>query len=214
MEPFTARDEAAPSRETASAAAEGLDALRQRWDERYRGREPTPQPAAVLRHFAHLAPTTGRALDLACGLGGNALWLAQRGLETCAWDLSAVAIAQLKAVAERWQLAVAAEARDVVAQPPAPASFDLISVVRFLDRDLAPQIAAALRPGGLLFYETFTRETADGRGPLDPAFRLAQNELLDLFSGLVVRGYREEGPLAEPDSGLGNLALLVAQKGL
>lgn len=214
MEPLTERDEAAPSRQAASVATGDLDALRQRWDERYRGLAPAPRPAAVLRHFAHLVPTRGCALDLACGLGGNALWLAQRGLETCAWDLSAVAIAQLKAAAERWQVAVAAETRDVVAQPPAPASFDLISVVRFLDRDLAPRIAAALRPGGLLFYETFTRETADGRGPLDPAFRLAPNELLTLFGGLVVRGYREEGPLAEPDSELGNLALLVAQKGL
>jgi hypothetical protein len=84
--------------------------------------------------------------------------------------------------------------------------------VRFLDRDLAPEIAAALRPGGLLFYETFTREGAGGRGPSNPAYRLAANELLGLFPGLVVRGYREEGRLADTASGLGDLALLVAEK--
>ncbi|MBK1717321.1 class I SAM-dependent methyltransferase [Thiocystis violacea] len=192
--------------------AETLDGQRQRWDARYRGLTPAPRPAAVLRHFAHLVPTTGSAVDLACGLGGNALWLAQRGLDVRAWDLSAVAIDQLRAAAAQLRLPVAAEARDLIAHPPESGRFDVIAVVRFLDRDLAPKIVAALRPGGLLFYETFTRESVDGRGPRDPAFRLAPNELLDLFRGLVVRGYREEGRLADPASGLGDLALMVAEK--
>ncbi|WP_209262475.1 class I SAM-dependent methyltransferase [Thiorhodococcus minor] len=209
------RDQTPPSHQVADIATGDLDGLRRRWDERYRGRAAAPEPAAVLRHFAHLVPTTGSALDLACGLGGNALWLAERGLEVCAWDLSAVAIERLRAAAaERPRIAVAAEVRDLIAHPPAPHSFDLICVVRFLDRGLAPKIAAALRPGGLLFYETFTREEAGGDGPSDPAFRLAPNELLELFGGLVVRGYREEGRLAVPASALGNLALMVAEKAL
>ncbi|MCF7991948.1 MAG: class I SAM-dependent methyltransferase [Thiohalocapsa sp.] len=194
------------------AAVGQSEALRRRWDERYRGATAAPEPAAVLRHWAHLLPSTGSALDLACGLGGNALWLAKRGLEVCAWDLSSVAIGQLRTTANRLELPVAAEVRDVTIRPPEPQSFDLICVAHFLDRDLVPNIAAALKPGGLLFYQTFTREAASDRGPSNPAFRLAPNELLTLFGDLIVRSYREEGRLADPASGLGDLAMMLAEK--
>lgn len=186
--------------------------LEQCWDERYRGVEAGPDPALVLREWAHLVPKTGVALDLACGLGGNGLWLAARGLEVSAWDLSAVAIAQVREASTRLGLRIEAQVRDLLTDPPPPQTFDLICVTHFLERDLALQIASALRPGGLLFYQTFTREALSDRGPKNPAFRLAANELLQLFNGLVVRGYREEGRLAEPASGLGDLALLVAQR--
>jgi 2-polyprenyl-3-methyl-5-hydroxy-6-metoxy-1,4-benzoquinol methylase len=205
------RGEAEPAEPCADAAG-GSDALRQCWDQRYHGAVPSPEPAAVLQQWAHLVPSAGAALDCACGLGANALWLARSGLRVCAWDLSPVAIGQLRAEAQRRGLAVQAEVRDLIVQPPAPQSFDLICVVRFLERDLAAQLAAALRPGGLLFYETFTQEVAGGRGPRNPAYRLAPNELLELFRGLVVRGYREEGRRADPDSGLAGLALMVAEK--
>lgn len=186
--------------------------LADRWNERYRGRPSVPDPALVLREWAHLVPRRGMALDLACGLGGNALWLAGCGLRVAAWDLSAVAVAALGEAAGRLAVAVEAEVRDLIAAPPPAASFDLICVAHFLDRGLAPQIAAALRPGGLLFYQTFTREGQTDRGPTSPAYRLAPNELLDLFRGLIVRGYREEGRLAAPGSDLGDLALMVAQR--
>jgi SAM-dependent methyltransferase len=209
---LTERKQGTPSGPADNADVGQSDALRQRWDERYRGATAAPEPAAVLREWAHLVPSSGSALDLACGLGGNALWLAKRGLEVCAWDLSPVAIGQLRTTAHRLELPVTAEVRDLTARPPAPRSFDLICVVHFLDRDLAPKIAAALNPGGLLFYQTFTREAAGDRGPSNPAFRLAPNELLTLFGDLIVRGYREEGRLADPASGLGDLAMMLAEK--
>lgn len=48
------------------------------------------QPSQVLLDNSHLLPASGRALDLACGLGANALYLAKRGMTTSAWDLSPV----------------------------------------------------------------------------------------------------------------------------
>jgi SAM-dependent methyltransferase len=187
---------------------------RNKWDRRYRDSENTaPAPAQVLRDFTHLLPVSGAALDLAAGLGGNALLLAGQGLTTMAWDISPVAMAKLTACAERLGLAVECQARDVVAEPPETERFDVIVVSRFLERQLCPHLAAALRPGGLLFYQTFVQEkTEPGFGPSNPAYLLARNELLRLFPSLQLIAYREEGVVGRPDQGLRNEAYLVAQR--
>jgi len=184
-----------------------------RWDTIYSRADAAEatEPAAVLRENAHLLPAQGRALDLACGRGGNALFLAARGLDTSAWDISAVVIGALAEHARRAGLPLEARVRDVVAEPPAPGSFDVIVVSRFLDRSIAPAIAAALRPGGLLFYQTFIAEAASGAGPRNPAYRLGRNELLRLFPALHVLVYREEGRTGDLSQGLRDEALLVAQ---
>jgi len=187
--------------------------LEQRWNLRYADSDPADaSPCAVLEQFAHLLPPDGTALDLACGLGGNASFLAARGLVTKAWDRSPVAIGKLRAHAEAHGLPLRAEVRDVERDPPDPDAFDVIVVSYFLDRALAPSLAAALRPGGLLFYQTWTREAVDDRGPGNPEFRLAPNELLRLFPSLRVIAYREEGLFGNPAEGLRNEAWLVAAR--
>ncbi|MFO8154188.1 class I SAM-dependent methyltransferase [Thioalkalivibrio sp.] len=187
--------------------------LEQKWNQRYAEADAAAAtPCAVLQQFAHLLPPNGAALDLACGLGGNASLLAGRGLVTRAWDLSPVAIERLREHAEEHGLPIRAEVRDVETQPPAPDAFDVIAVSYFLERSLAPALAAALRPGGLLFYQTWTREAVDDRGPGNPDFRLAPNELLDLFPDLRLLAYREEGLFGNPAEGLRNEAWLVAAR--
>ena len=188
--------------------------LRQKWDRIYRATDAAdiPPPARVLAENAHLLPRAGTALDLASGLGGNALFLARRGLETRAYDISWEALARLERLAERLSLGVATEVRDVVANPPEPESFDAIIVSRFLHRSLAPAIQAALRPGGLLFYQTYTVEKARDTGPSNPAYLLQPNELLGLFRRLRLLAYREEGWTGETSLGFRNEALLVGQK--
>ena len=186
------------------------DERTQKWDRRYQQTTATPVALEVLVDNSHLLPTAGSALDLACGLGGSGLLLAERGLITRAWDLSPVAIDALSKRAG--DLPLIAEVRDVVRQPPPPESYDVICVGHFLDRDICPEISAALRPGGLLFYQTFTRERVDQTGPGTQRYRLDPNELLELFSGLLVRFYREEGCLGDPARGFRNRAQLVAQK--
>ncbi len=173
------------------------------WDQRYRDApDALPSPAAVLRDYVHLLPSQGRALDLACGRGGNALLLARAGLAVDAWDLSAVAIGQLAAAAAREGLAVATQVRDVVAEPPPPACYDAITVGYFLDRRIAPAIVTALQPGGLLFYQTFGPERVGDRGPRNPVYRLETGELLRLFAQLRVHLYREDGVAGDPARGL------------
>lgn len=185
---------------------------REKWDARHREADGPGEPARVLCENLHLLPPSGRALDLACGLGANALLLAARGLDVHAWDLSPVAIGRLRGEADRRGLTIRVEVRDVVKQPPEPAGFDVLVVSRFLERSLAPCLAAALRPEGLLFYQTFTRTRVSDTGPKNPAYRLDDNELLALFPSLRVLVYREEGRVGEVSRGFRDEAMLVARK--
>ncbi len=182
------------------------------WNQRYREAITEQLPAKVLADNLHLLPVAGQALDLACGLGANALLLARHGLTTWAWDISPVAISRLDAAARAAGLTVHSEVRAVTARPPEPGRFDVIVVSRFLERSLAPALQAALRSGGLLFYQTFSKLRLSKDGPSNPAFLLDDNELLRLFPALKVRIYREEGQSGDITRGFRNEAMLVAQK--
>jgi SAM-dependent methyltransferase len=189
------------------------DSLREKWDNRHGVAEKRPSLARVLEENLHLLPASGTALDLACGLGGNALALAEQGLDVTAWDLSPVAIERLQGFAAETGLSnLKAEVRDVEQKPPAPASFDLIVVSYYLDRNLIPTLIESLKPGGLIFYQTFTAIAVGEEGPSNPAFRLGDNELLDLFRPLKLRVYREENRLGDLLKGARDIAMLVAER--
>lgn len=184
-----------------------------KWDHIYTDNDKdTGKPCRVLSSHYHLLPPTGDALDLACGRGANALFLAARGYATRAWDISGVALERLADRARRLGLPLKTEQRDVTASPPQPASFDIIVVSRFLDRTLAPAICAALRERGLLFYQTFIRENVSDFGPHNPDYRLRANELLHLFQSLHVIYYHEEGTTGNTERGFRDEAMLIAQK--
>ncbi|MGH8501692.1 MAG: class I SAM-dependent methyltransferase [Gammaproteobacteria bacterium] len=184
-----------------------------KWDARYRDQGiDAPQPARVLRDMAHLLPASGRALDLACGLGANGLFMARRGLSVDAYDLSTVVVDKLNDLARRDNLSLAASCRDVEHTPPASESFDVVVVSYFLSRPLMRALTEALRPHGLLFYQTFIRDSIDVSGPANPAYRLDSNELLHAFAPLRILFYREEGRVGDVSRGFRNEAMLVGQK--
>lgn len=169
---------------------------RSRWQACYTENADEPaQACAVLQHHAHLLPAHGTALDLACGRGGNALFLARRGLRAHAWDYADSALAALARAAQAEGLAIATACRDVTRDPPAPGSFDAIVVSNFLHRPLFPALTAALRPGGLLFYETWLGPRRE-RGPSSETFRLRAGELVALCEGLELLHCGEEGDRA------------------
>ena len=165
---------------------------RERWNTRYREapRNP-PQPCAALRAAEPHLPARGTALELACGLGGNALWLARRGLHTDAWDLSEVAISRLRTVAQREGLPLSARVRDVEEHPPQGACCEVLVVSHFLHRPILRDLAAAVRPGGLLVYQTFL-EGHRGPGPSNPDYLLRTGELRALCAGWECLLEREE----------------------
>jgi len=170
------------------------------------------QPAQILRDKDHLIPKAGTALDLACGLGAGALYLARRGLTTTAWDISPVAIEALQKRTLTEGLVVNAEVRDLSVEPLPVTSFDLIYVANFLERSLCADIENALRPGGVLIYQTWVLGKVTNEGPSNPDFLLAENELLRLFPNLAVRYFRDEGALGDLDQGDRNRSVLVAQR--
>ncbi len=180
------------------------------WNKRYSVSDQLPPVAMVLSRYRHLLPQTGVALDLACGLGSNALFLAEQGLETHAWDISSSAIAKLQRQSDEKNLGLAVAVRDVVDCPPEPLSFDVIVVSRFLDRALTPALHAAIRPGGVLFYQTFV--VGNTGGPSNPDYLLTEGELLRLFRGMQVRAFEDAGKCGRVAEGFRNESYIVVQK--
>lgn len=184
-----------------------------KWDRIYSERKPIdPKPAEVLLQNRHLLPKQGVALDLACGLGANSLLLAEQGLDVHAWDISSVAIERLTSLAQQRRCRITTQVVDVKSQPPQPNSVDVLVVTHFLVREMAADLMASLKPGGVLFYQTYCRDKVSAQGPGNPDYLLQDNELLQLFAGLKVRVYREESLLGDQHQGWRNQAMLVAEK--
>jgi 2-polyprenyl-3-methyl-5-hydroxy-6-metoxy-1,4-benzoquinol methylase len=185
-----------------------------KWDSKYQSKNIiTNSPSSVLTTNLHLLPDQGSALDLACGPGGNALVLAENGLETSAWDLSGVALSHLNQTAKSRKVSITIAHRDVVNQPPDSNSFDVIVVSNFLERSLIPAIISALKNNGLVFYQTFTKQRVTQPAPVNPNYKLDQNELLRLFAPLSIKYYREDGNSGDNEEFQG-IAMLVAQKSI
>ncbi len=183
-----------------------------KWDQIYSQKTGShPLAAQVLVQNAHLLPETGDALDLACGRGANAMFLAQHGLSTQAWDISKVAINTLKNQTDAIHQKLHCQVRDVLESPPEPASFDVIVISRFLERSIVRALIAALRSGGLIFYQTFISEKLSQSGPTNPDYLLGKNELLHLFQAMQILVYREEGCIGNVTQGFRNEAMLVAR---
>ena len=151
------------------------------------------EPTRWLVSHAHLLPAGGRALDVASGGGRNAIWLATRGFDTLALDRDAAAVEGIRENASRLALPLCAELVDLEAggEPIAAASCDVVVVVHYLHRPLFPALRAALRPGGVLVYETFTRHQAQRGKPTNPAFLLEPGELTTLVAPLEIVAERE-----------------------
>jgi len=185
---------------------------KEKWNARYRAATGEPQAAQVLSENLHLLPGNGRALDLACGLGANAMLLAQQGLEVDAWDIADVPVAALQDAVFKQQLPVQAAVRNVETQPPEPETFDVIVVSHYLERDIIPALIQALKPDGLIYYQTFTQQRVSDRGPQHAQYRLAEQELLQLFSELQVLFYREEGRIGDVHKGFRDEAMFIGRK--
>ena len=179
------------------------------WDAKHSlaAREAAEAPAGILAELWPLLPT-GAALDLACGRGRNAIFLAEHGRPVTAVDWSPAALDLLEKRAQALNLPVRRIQRIEKAKP-ARAGIDLVEAdlesaqlevngyflilcVRYLQRSLFPQICRALRPGGMLLFETYTKAQLDfSGGPRNPAHLLDKGELRRAFPELQTVFYRE-----------------------
>ena len=167
---------------------------RQKWDARWAEMTEQSPPDALLREEEE-ALSGGVALDLACGRGQNALWLATHGYLVLGVDGSQVALSLAQETARQQGLhrRVLFVQADIDNWRPPPQAFDLVAIFRFLDRALFPHVRQALRPNGLLFCATRNRGILRWRPDATPEYLLRRGELPSHFAGWkIVR--HEEGP--------------------
>lgn len=135
------------------------------WDARYRSSAANLEPEPLVVSIAGALPP-GRALDLACGAGRNALWLAARGWKVTAVDGSAAAIEILRSRSTAIDARVADLERGEF--QIAPGSWDLIVICRYLQRDLFEPAKAGLVPGGVLIAVALLQEGGRTRHRVKP----------------------------------------------
>jgi len=154
-----------------------------RWDAKYRDTNPNPTfaPDVILTEHAALLDGRGAALDVACGVGHNAIYLAQRGYDTLGLDASAVGLRYGRDYARARALPVQFAAVDLDRFAPPPDRFDLILVVRYLNRALIPGLKRGLRRGGLFMYKTFNVNYRNQHPTFNLDYLLAPGELAALF---------------------------------
>ena len=157
------------------------------------------KPNALLQEAVTLADAgwgglSGRtALDVACGTGRDAVFLAERGLTTCGCDVLPDALQRCRDLARRRGVGVETLQVDLRHWRPAAASYDLVACFRFLHRPLMPYLANAVRQGGYLVCQTFLRP-GNQRTMAKPSRSrfLEPGEMLSWAEGWEILAYRED----------------------
>ncbi len=191
---------------------------RERWNRKYRGRdlgalETEPAEWLVVHRELLERQPRGAALDVACGGGRHAIYLARLGFEVDAFDVSDVVIAWLREQVRRQGLPVHTRRRDLERQPLPRARYQVIALFNYLERSLFAGLREALVPGGLLFFETFTRDHRKPSGRLmKEDFTLEKGELCRAFDRLEILDYREVTLSPQDPRRARAVASLVARK--
>ena len=162
-----------------------MDFDRKRWDERWAAAPDsvaaTP-PDVISAHpeLLDVIPAAGRALDIACGPGAQALWLAERGLAVTALDVSSVAIDPLTRAGQPHGHRLRADVWDTdEGLPPAFNDLAVILCQRYRSPVLYGQLVSRLRVGGVLILTVLSAVGLEGQ---PGAFHAPAGELIDAFN--------------------------------
>jgi cyclopropane fatty-acyl-phospholipid synthase-like methyltransferase len=128
---------------------------------------------------------------VAAGIGRVALWLARRGLDVKAVDVSPVALERLRSRAAAEGLSIGTRALDLASEPLPAGPWDLITCFHYLHRELFPEMAARLATGGLLVVEIATERNLERHASPSRRFLLREGELRGLLEPLEVVYFRE-----------------------
>ena len=160
---------------------------RDKWNRRYREERFPTAPSRVVQEFYQHAKV-GRALDLACGNGRNACFLATHGFEVDAVDISEEGLRRFACRSS----AINRICQDLISYSILPCRYQLIINTRFLMRRLFPALQEGLLPGGILIFETYLQEeqAATGR-KIGRNHLLRDNELRHAFPALQTIAYDE-----------------------
>jgi tellurite methyltransferase len=159
------------------------------WNQRYQGESGSYRPTArpLLVDHIHLLPKQGLALDVAMGVGLNSGELIEHGLNVIGFDIASAAVKEAKKQFPQVQAAII----DLTTVVLPPQCFDVILNFNYLQRDLWPQYRKAIKPGGLLIFETLTKQLLTIHPETRPEFLLEEGELKRSFSDWDILFYEE-----------------------
>lgn len=162
---------------------------------------PFAPPSPWVARFAPLLPPGACMLDVACGGGRHLRHFRDRGLSVTGVDIDLRGVADL--TGREGVTLVQADLEGPDGWPPTLSGFDGIVVTNYLHRPLLSAMVAALKPGGLLLYETFANGNQRHGRPSSPAFLLRDGELLRLAmeQGLQVIAF-EQGEVSSPKAAI------------
>lgn len=166
---------------------------RQKWDARYRAREDGPAPApGWLAEIEEEIPRSGRALDIAAGTGRVSLWLARRGLEVMAADISPVGLAIAREAASAEGLPLETQVVDFERDAFPEGPFDVIACFNYHQPALFPAIMEALAPRGVALVEVATAKNLERNAHPSRRWLAAEGEVRAALSELDVVHYEED----------------------
>jgi SAM-dependent methyltransferase len=165
---------------------------RQKWDQKYAsGEHVRGQAPGWLRDLDTEIPSEGLALDVAAGTGRVALWLARRGLDVIATDISPVGLALARETAADEGVRIKTVVADLTRDPLPGGPFDVIACFHYRQRDLFGALRETLRPSGVVLVELPTVRNLERNEKPSRRWLAEPNELLRDLSGLTVVYYRE-----------------------
>jgi len=178
---------------------------KQRWNKRHVEQPSRESVEPIIeKYISHVK--VGHALDIACGIGRNTHFLAEKGFLVDAVDISNYALSEVKNIATIKKIETDLDTYNLKLN-----SYDLIVNINYLSRRLLPQIKEALKSGGTLMFETFIVAHGDFIQPSNPEFLLRKNELLHNFIGFDILYYEERDDINLRGEKT-RVASLVAQK--
>ncbi|RMD46092.1 MAG: methyltransferase domain-containing protein [Aquificota bacterium] len=180
---------------------------KEKWNEKYLKEDfPWDSPSEIVEKFYRFAPE-GKALDIACGLGRNSIFLAEKGFQVDAVDISDVALKKLQGKKHINPIEADLDIYNIEKN-----RYSLIININYLNRRLFPQIKEGLINGGVLIFETFTLHEEEGfMHPKNRDFLLRKNELLHSFCDMYIIYYQEK-VVTKPDGEKAFISSLVAKK--
>jgi tellurite methyltransferase len=164
------------------------------WDRRYRegSYSGANDPHDLMKRFWEFLPGSGTIVDIATGTARDLLFLARRGFRVCGLDRSREALRLAEQAFRDNDLRIEAIQADAAHLPLKHGVFDGVLVFYFLEREIMQELDSLLKPGGVLFYETFLKRQNDIDRHRNPAFLLDDGELSDYFRHLETL-FHEEG---------------------
>lgn len=180
---------------------------RERWDARFAkeeyfmGKDPIP----FLVAHVDLLPK-GKALDIAMGEGRNGVYLATQGFQVLGLDISPKGLDKAQRLAAEKHVTIETKAVDLEQYQLERDTYDVIFCSYYLQRDLLPQLKAALKSGGMVVIETYNLEYLKYNPRFRPEWALERNELLDWFKDFKILRYQAV------DDGKEAYSSIIAQK--